>query len=145
MASIHMEKGMQCVDCHFAQDNHSNGYIYGEVAQAIEISCVDCHGTVDAYPTLRTSGPAAPPTGTDLSLLRNPDGGKRFEWRDGKLYQRSLVTPGLEWRVHLVTRQRHSRLTPTTTPSRPAPSSWGATRPRRSGGMTSPRTNSLTA
>jgi hypothetical protein len=102
MASIHMEKGMQCVDCHFAQDNHSNGYIYGEVAQAIEISCVDCHGTVDAYPTLRTSGPAAPPTGTDLSLLRNPDGGKRFEWRDGKLYQRSLVTPGLEWRVHLV-------------------------------------------
>ena len=51
---------------------------YGEVAQAIEISCVDCHGTVDAYPTLRTSGPAAPPTGTDLSLLRNPDGGKRF-------------------------------------------------------------------
>ncbi|MBV8806525.1 MAG: hypothetical protein JO042_15820, partial [Sinobacteraceae bacterium] len=38
----------------------------------------------------------------DLSLLRNPDGSKRFEWRDGKLYQRSLVTPGLEWRVHLV-------------------------------------------
>jgi hypothetical protein len=102
MASIHMEKGMQCVDCHFAQDNHSNGYIYGEVAQAIEISCVDCHGTVDAYPNLRTSGPAAPPSGTDLSLLRNPDGSKRFEWRDGKLYQRSLVTPGLEWRVHLV-------------------------------------------
>ena len=53
-------------------------------------------------PTLRTSGPAAPPQGTDLGLLRNPDGGKRFEWRDGKLYQRSLVTPGLEWRVHLV-------------------------------------------
>ena len=102
MASIHMEKGMQCVDCHFAQDNHSNGYLYGEVAQAIEISCVDCHGTVDAYPKLRTSGPAAPPTGTDLSLLRNPDGTRRFEWRDGKLYQHSLVTPGLEWRIHLV-------------------------------------------
>jgi hypothetical protein len=102
LASIHMDKGMQCVDCHFAQDNHSNGYIYGEVAQAIEIACIDCHGTVDAYPNLRTSGPAAPPTGTDLALLRNPDGRKRFEWRDGKLYQRSLVTPGLEWRVHLV-------------------------------------------
>ena len=102
LASIHMDKGMQCVDCHFAQDNHSNGYIYGEVAQAIEIACVDCHGTVDAYPDLRTSGPAAPPKGTDLSLLRNPDGSKRFEWRDGKLYQHSLVTPGLEWRIHLV-------------------------------------------
>ena len=102
LASIHMDKGMQCVDCHFAQDNHSNGYLYGEVAQAIEIACIDCHGTVDAYPNLRTSGPAAPPTGSDLSLLRNPDGKKRFEWRFGKLYQRSLVTPGLEWRVHLV-------------------------------------------
>ncbi len=102
MASIHMEKGMQCVDCHFAQDSHGNGYIYGEVAQAIEITCSDCHGTVSAYPTLRTSGPAAPRGGTDLSLLRNPDGSRRFEWRDGKLYQRSLVTAGLEWRVHLV-------------------------------------------
>ncbi|MBV9912455.1 MAG: hypothetical protein JOZ93_07750, partial [Sinobacteraceae bacterium] len=102
MASIHMEMGMQCVDCHFAQDNHSNGYLYGEVAQAIEIGCVDCHGTAEAYPTLRTSGPAAPPAGTDLSLLRNPDGSRRFEWREGKLYQHSLVTPGLEWRVHLV-------------------------------------------
>ena len=102
MASIHMDKGMHCVDCHFARDNHGNGYIYGEVAQAIEIACVDCHGTADAYPTLRTSGPAAPPMGTDLSLLRNPDGAKRFEWREGKLYQRSLVNPGQEWRVHLV-------------------------------------------
>jgi len=102
MASVHMDKGMQCVDCHYAQDNHSNGYLYGEVAQAIEIACVDCHGTVDAYPNLRTSGPAAPPEGTDLSLLRNPDGTQRFVWREGKLYQRSLVTPGLEWRVHLV-------------------------------------------
>lgn len=102
LASIHMEKGMHCVDCHYAQDNHGNGYIYGEVAQAIEISCIDCHGTYDAYPTLRTSGPAAPPEGTDLALLRNPDGKLRFFWRNGKLYQRSVVTPGLVWRIHLV-------------------------------------------
>ncbi len=102
MASIHMDKGMHCVDCHFARDNHGNGYIYGEVAQAIEIACIDCHGTVDTYPTLRTSGPAAPPGGTDLALLRNPSGARRFEWREGKLYQHSLVNPGLEWRVHLV-------------------------------------------
>ncbi len=27
----HVDVGMQCVDCHFAQDNHGNGYIYGEV------------------------------------------------------------------------------------------------------------------
>lgn len=102
MASIHMEKGMHCVDCHFAQDNHGNGHIYGEVASAIEIDCVDCHGTVTDYPMLRTSGAAAPASGSDLSLLRNPDGRKRFEWRDGKLYQRSLLNPGQEWRVSLV-------------------------------------------
>ncbi len=53
---------MQCVDCHFAQDAHGNGHIYGEVAQAIEIDCVDCHGTATkAYPNLFTSGPAAQP------------------------------------------------------------------------------------
>ena len=48
---------MQCVDCHFSQDAHGNGYLYGEVSAAIEIQCVDCHGTVDRYPNLKTSGP----------------------------------------------------------------------------------------
>ena len=47
---IHAERGMQCADCHFAQDSHGNGLIYGEVANAIEIGCKDCHGTADAYP-----------------------------------------------------------------------------------------------
>ncbi len=102
LSSIHMERGMQCVDCHYAQDAHGSGYMYGEVAAAIEIDCVDCHGTVRSYPTLRTSGPAAPPGGADLSLLRNPDGRKRFEWRGNELYQRSLVDPEREWRIKLV-------------------------------------------
>jgi hypothetical protein len=102
LTSIHLEKGMHCVDCHFAQDSHGNGYIYGEVAHAVEIDCVDCHGSIKAYPTLRTSGPAASPTGRDLALLRNPDGRRRFEWRDGQLYQRSILNPGLSWRIKLV-------------------------------------------
>jgi hypothetical protein len=102
LASIHMEKGMQCVDCHFAQDMHGNGFLYGEVSASIEIQCVDCHGTVDRYPTLKTSGPAAQPGGRDLSTLRNEDGSLRFVWRDGHLIQRSTVTPGLEWDVSLV-------------------------------------------
>jgi hypothetical protein len=100
--SIHLQMGMHCVDCHFAQDNHGNGYIYGEVAHAVEIDCVDCHGTPDAYPTLRTSGPAASPAGRDLTLLRNPDGRKRFEWREGHLYQRSILNPDVAWRIKLV-------------------------------------------
>lgn len=107
MMDIHAEVGLQCADCHFEQDSHGNGLIYGEVANAIEITCKDCHGTPDAYPTLRTSGPAAPPEGHDLSLLRNPDGKRRFEWMEGadgrrKLIQRSIVDPSLEWEMSLV-------------------------------------------
>ncbi len=102
LTSIHLDKGMHCVDCHFSQDNHGNGYIYGEASAAIEVQCVDCHGTADKYPTLRTSGPAAQPGGRDLMTLRNEDGSLRFEWRNGKLIQRSALNPGLEWEISLV-------------------------------------------
>jgi len=102
MSSIHADKGMHCSDCHFSQDSHGNGHIYGEVANAVEIDCIDCHGTADRYPNLETSGPAAPPQGNKLAVLRNPDGKLRFEWVDGKLIQRSLLTPGLEWEMSLV-------------------------------------------
>ncbi len=106
LMDIHAEKGMQCADCHFAQDSHGNGLIYGEVANAVEIGCKDCHGTADALPTLLTSGPAAPPAGNNLALLRNPDGKRRFEWSDeaGRrvLVQRSIIDPNLSWRVRLV-------------------------------------------
>ncbi len=102
MADIHVDKGMHCVDCHFQQDSHGDGHIYGEVAQQVEIQCQDCHGTVKERATLRTSGPAAPPGGTDLSITRSAFGQLRFQWRNGALYQRSNLTPGLEWRVKQV-------------------------------------------
>lgn len=102
MSSIHVDAGMQCVDCHYSQDAHGNGHIIGEVALAVEIGCKDCHGTARAYPNLFTSGPAALEGGMDLSALRTPDGRKRFEWRGGSLYQRSMVDPAKEWQVSLV-------------------------------------------
>jgi hypothetical protein len=102
LTSIHLDLGMNCVDCHFAQDAHGNGHIYGEVAAAIEIDCTDCHGTADKYPGLRTSGPAARPGGMDMTLLRTQDGRRRFEWRKGKLYQRSALDPEREWEMSLV-------------------------------------------
>ena len=118
MSSIHLDVGMQCVDCHFAQDAHGTGHLYGEVQAAVEIRCIDCHGTYDSHPTLLTSGPAAPPGGHDLALLRTPDGRKRFEWigsqcdrpltekRDCKLFQRSSVydkgEDKGEWEMSLV-------------------------------------------
>lgn len=99
LKDVHLEKGMHCVDCHFAQDSHGNGKLYGEVRNAIEIDCTDCHGTIYRPATLVTSGPAAPPGGTPLARLRTPWGQRRFEWRRGRLFQRSMVVPGLEWEV----------------------------------------------
>ena len=56
---IHLEKGMQCVDCHFRQDAHGNGILYNEPRAAVEIGCIDCHGTIRERATLVTSGFAA--------------------------------------------------------------------------------------
>ncbi len=102
LTSIHLDVGMHCVDCHFSQDAHGNGHIYGEVAASIEVDCKDCHGSATEYPKLRTTGPAARPGGMDMSLLRTQDGRRRFEWRDGKLLQRSALDPNLEWEMSLV-------------------------------------------
>jgi hypothetical protein len=100
LKDIHLEKGMHCVDCHFKQDNHGNGKLYGEPRAAIEIDCIDCHGTIKAAATLTTTGPASP--GTDLSSLSTPFGQPRFQARRGKVTQRSMVTDGLEWEVKQV-------------------------------------------
>ena len=106
LADIHLEKGMQCVDCHFVQDNHGNGKVYAEPRAAVEIDCVDCHGTIRQKATLVTSGPAAPdaprpgePRGRQLEALRTPFGLRRFEWRDDKLFQRSMTDANVEWEV----------------------------------------------
>lgn len=102
LRDIHLEKGMHCVDCHFEQDSHGNGKLYGEARAAVEIDCVDCHGSVRGYATLQTSGPAAPVPPHDLALLRTPWGQRRFEWLDGKLLQRSMVEPEKTWPVSQV-------------------------------------------
>lgn len=102
LADIHLEKGMHCVDCHFGQDSHGDGKIYGEVAQAVEIQCQDCHGTVKERANLKTSGPAAPKGGRDLSLMRTAFGQERFIWKGDKLYQRSNLKPDVEWLVKQV-------------------------------------------
>ncbi|MCU1265077.1 MAG: hypothetical protein JWM21_1395 [Acidobacteria bacterium] len=57
---IHAERGMHCVDCHFRQDSHGNGNLYNEPRAAIEINCIDCHGSIRQRANLLTSGPAAP-------------------------------------------------------------------------------------
>src|SRR4029453_3287738 len=95
LKDIHLEKGMHCVDCHFEQDSHGDGRLYGEPRAAVEIDCVDCHGTIDAPATLVTSGPAS--RGADLSSLSTPFGQPRFTSRRGPGTQRSMVKEGPGW------------------------------------------------
>jgi hypothetical protein len=99
LRDIHLERGMHCADCHFSQDEHGNGQLYGEYGNNIEIECQDCHGNTTAYTNLRTSGPAAPAGGTDLRMGTTPFGQRRFAWIRGKLLQRSMVNPKMEWEV----------------------------------------------
>ena len=87
---IHLEKGMHCVDCHFRQDAHGNGILYNEPRAAIEIGCIDCHGTIRERATLVTSGFAAgfgikdakfeQGKGRNLATtrFRDPEGGRVF-------------------------------------------------------------------
>jgi hypothetical protein len=99
LKDIHLEKGMQCIDCHFGQDNHGNGKLYGETRNAVEIDCVDCHGTVRSRPTLLTSGPASPANGTALTALRTPFRERRFYWEGDRLFQRSMMDRDLRWEI----------------------------------------------
>ncbi|HEX5734403.1 MAG TPA: hypothetical protein VF131_16325 [Blastocatellia bacterium] len=94
LKDIHIEKGMHCVDCHFKQDNHGDGNLYGEVRNAIEIDCIDCHGSITkrADPTSRDARTTAAAGGNRMLDYRNlPSRKDRFFKRDGKLFQRAAV------------------------------------------------------
>jgi hypothetical protein len=97
LKDVHLERGMHCVDCHFEQDVHGDGMLRGETRAAVEIDCVDCHGTVEAKATLRTSGPAS--RGRSLATLLTPFGTPRFLQREGRILQGSMVEEGKEWEI----------------------------------------------
>jgi hypothetical protein len=111
LKDIHLEKGMNCVDCHFRQDAHGNGKLYGEVRNAIEISCEDCHGTITkkADPTSLDALTSAAAGGNRVLSYRqvfpadDPKtplfGRDRFFKKDGKLFQRSAVEKDKVWEV----------------------------------------------
>src|SRR4030095_15234438 len=56
---IHQKNGMHCADCHVAQDVHGNGNLYNEPRAAIQLDCIDCHGTTTSKATLELSGATA--------------------------------------------------------------------------------------
>jgi hypothetical protein len=100
---IHLEKGMHCIDCHFDQDNHGNGKLYGEMRAPIEIQCIDCHGTVTERAKLTASGPGDHPKTRDLlqrgTASTTPFGRRKFDKEGDRIFQNSMVEPGLRWEI----------------------------------------------
>jgi hypothetical protein len=100
LKDIHLERGMQCVDCHFDTDVHGNGKLYGEPRAATTIECIDCHGTADKRPTLIASGNATGADGKPVDLSKGiTPWGPRFTWEGKKLFQRSSMSPDVRWEV----------------------------------------------
>jgi hypothetical protein len=95
LMDVHFERGMHCIDCHMLQDTHGDGNIYSTNWDTIEIECEDCHGAAEP-PTLFTSGANG---GNDLRSAFDQDKRPFFDSVDGRIIQRSRVTPGLFWEV----------------------------------------------
>ena len=103
LKDVHLERGMQCVDCHFNTDVHGNGLLYSEPRAETAIECIDCHGTIDQRPTLKTSGNGGRLVNgqvipDDLALGTTP-WGPRFYWQGKKLFQRSMMQADQVWEV----------------------------------------------
>ncbi len=97
---IHLKKGMHCIDCHFQQDSHGNGKLYGETRNAIEVDCVDCHGTIQQRATLdhfryRCARRAAP--GWICCARRGASAASTG--MAASLFQRSMLEKDQQWEV----------------------------------------------
>lgn len=101
LKDVHLEKGMQCIDCHGRQDAHGgeDGKIYSQMRDAIAIRCWDCHGTPSKPATLVTSGLTKP---VDMTKEQTTFGTPWMERKGGKVVQNSKVTEGLSWQVKQV-------------------------------------------
>lgn len=86
---VHHERGMHCIDCHTADDVMGDGRLLGAMEHAVEIQCIDCHGTFTAPASLVTQ------RGTPMKHLR----------RDG---ERVLLTSKVDGREHAVKQLVHA-------------------------------------
>lgn len=82
LEDIHLEKGMHCADCHFQQDSHGTGILYNEPRAAVEVGCVDCHGSIKARANGITSGAAAMPPDNRNELNQRKTANKPLIGRD---------------------------------------------------------------
>ena len=123
LKDIHLEKGMQCADCHFAQDSHGDGNLYGETRNPVMVECIDCHGTPDKPAAILRyldqkqllkgeaandvlagafTGNAATASGDRDSWMARNRGviTRHFDIDDnGRLVQKSGLDPAMQWTV----------------------------------------------
>ncbi len=101
LKDIHLEKGMDCIDCHGASDGHGggDGKLYAQMRDSIAIRCEDCHGTAAKRATLITSGPTG---GWDLTAERTPFGTRWLQRRGDTIIQNSKMKEGVSWEVKQV-------------------------------------------
>lgn len=112
LKDIHLERGMQCVDCHFESDNHGNGHLYGATRDAVSITCEDCHGSIEEPSAVLQYLKSSNKNGAQAkALLRRAFSGNatrglpddkliqasrdaiaaHFQIKGGKLYQKSAM------------------------------------------------------
>jgi hypothetical protein len=96
LKDIHLEKGMHCVDCHLSQDSHGNGVLYNEPRAAIEITCVDCHGSITekGWPDTPPGGKAIPPLTSGFAAGKGINKDGKYEEKAG----RNLSQITVPWR-----------------------------------------------
>ena len=99
LKDIHLEKGMHCIDCHFEQDSHGNGKLYGETRNAIEIDCVDCHGTIRAARHADHLGHGRAERRHRTWRAAHAVAGAPFLLERRPLFQRSMLEKDKEWEV----------------------------------------------
>ncbi len=75
---VHVEAGMECIDCHTSSDVMGDGTVYSRQYEAVEIECETCHGDADSNPRV------AQVQSSDTRILRESRhyAGKRVQEKD---------------------------------------------------------------
>lgn len=114
---IHFSKGMDCIDCHTSRDIMGDAHAYENLYQQVEITCEDCHGSVNERPrfeaiirenedALRESRSYAEPTHPGMQMVLTAKGRKYSNVfldekqqkifvrgkRSGKLHESKVIT-----------------------------------------------------
>ena len=120
---VHVEAGMECIDCHTSSDVMGDGTVHSRQYEAVEIQCETCHGDAEHNPRVARVEPA------DARVLREnrhyadtPVGQndwvavsrRRRKLSNVKVHEGNIVTvskrTGKTWNVPLIKGSRSHRI-----------------------------------